>query len=375
MPRLESPGHVLIAGASGVIGQSAIEAFARCGWTVTGLSRRRPDVGPLPPYQHIVLDLGDAAACRAASARFSDVTHLVYAALFEKPGLVSGWREQEQMLTNLAMLRNLLDPLLHEARDLRHISALQGTKAYGVHIHRIPIPAREASPRDNHENFYWLQEDLLRERASGAGWTLTIWRPQAIFGGACGVAMNVIPVIGAYAAICRELGRPLAFPGRPGGIGEAVDADLLGSALVWAASDPLRRKGVFNITNGDVFVWKNVWPAVARCLGMEPSYGEPFSLASFLADHAGMWDCIVEKYRLRKQSLAQLCGESHYYADLMFGTSLPSGQRDPILVSTIKLRRAGFADCADTEEVIAKWLRHFAARGIIPAIPDSQPCV
>ena len=33
-----------------------------------------------------------------------DITHLMYAAIYEKPGVVRGWRELDQMDTNLRML-------------------------------------------------------------------------------------------------------------------------------------------------------------------------------------------------------------------------------------------------------------------------------
>ena len=77
---------MLIVGASGVIGAPAIEHISRLpGWKVIGLSRRRPDVESGTVFEHISLDLQDAAACRAAAPRFAEVTHIVYAALFEKP--------------------------------------------------------------------------------------------------------------------------------------------------------------------------------------------------------------------------------------------------------------------------------------------------
>ena len=130
MPPASGAKTVLIAGASGVIGAAAVEHFARRpDWRVIGVSRRRPDLAADIPFDHIRLDLMDAAACRAASPGFSGVTHLIYAALFEKPGLVKGWYEADQMQTNLAMMRHLTEPLLQAATGLQHISVLQGTKA------------------------------------------------------------------------------------------------------------------------------------------------------------------------------------------------------------------------------------------------------
>ena len=357
---------VLIAGASGVIGAAAIEHFAGLpGWKVIGVSRRTPDVAPGTAYEHIALDLLDEAACAAAASRFAGVTHLVYAALFEKPGLVAGWFEQDQMQTNLAMMRNLVGPLLAAAPGLKHMSVLQGTKAYGAHVHRMKIPAREASPRDPHDNFYWLQEDYVRGQQAGSGWSFTIWRPQIVYGGATGVAMNLMPVIGAYAAICRELGQPFLCPGVHDNIIEAVDTDLIAKALAWAADAPNARNETFNITNGDAMVWPNVWPAIAEALGLKPEFGPPVSLASFLPAHAHVWDAIVARHGLRPIPMDKLVGESHHYADLLFSvgaTETPAST----LVSTIKLRQAGFADCIDTEVMFAKWFGKLVDRGVLP---------
>ena len=80
------------------------------------------------------------------------------------------------MDTNLALLRNCLEPLMTPA--LRHVSLLQGTKAYGVHHGLMTVPGRERAPRVQHENFYWFQEDWLRGAQRGADWTFTIWRPE-----------------------------------------------------------------------------------------------------------------------------------------------------------------------------------------------------
>jgi nucleoside-diphosphate-sugar epimerase len=359
-------GKVLIVGASGVIGAAAVEHFAALpDWEVVAVSRRRPDVASGTAFEHVCLDLTDAAACAAAADGFGAVTHLVYAALFEKPGLVAGWYERDQMETNLSMMRNLMEPLLRRAGGLRHVSVLQGTKAYGAHVHRIAIPARESQPRDPHDNFYWLQEDYIRSVQAGAPWDFTIWRPQVVFGGALGVAMNLIPVIGAYAAICRELGLAFHCPGEQDNIIEAVDTDLIARALAWAAEAPAAKGETFNITNGDVMVWKNVWPAIAAAVGLEPAFGAPVSLSRFLPEHAQVWDRIVEKHNLRRIPMADLLGESHHYADLLFSwgaQALPGST----LVSTIKLRQAGFGDCVDTEVMFARWLGILAERGVTP---------
>jgi len=65
------------------------------------------------------------------------------------------------------MLRNVVEPIVRTASNFQHISILQGTKIYGVHLHLhpIPIPARERDARKDHENFFFDHEDYVRERA------------------------------------------------------------------------------------------------------------------------------------------------------------------------------------------------------------------
>ncbi len=357
---------VLITGASGVVGASAVDAYLAAGWEVVALSRRAPEVDSTRPFQHLPCDLRDAAAARAALSSLSGITHVVYAALFEQPGLIAGWQDAEQMKTNLAMLDNCMTPLLAGANAITHVSLLQGTKAYGIHLHTMPIPARERAPRDAHANFYWLQEDWLRAAADRHGFGWTILRPQLILGRAHGAAMNLIPVLGAYAAICRETGQPFGFPGGISYVWEAVDARLLADVFVWASVTDAARGEHYNVTNGDVFEWRNLWPAISAALGIEPGPDAPLAMAEFLPAHAAAWDRAVGKHGLRKVSLDALLGESHYYADFCFayGATTPP---PAAFVSAIKLRRAGFTQVCDTEDTFTYWIADFQRRKLLPA--------
>jgi nucleoside-diphosphate-sugar epimerase len=352
------PGTVLVAGASGLVGFAAAKHFARRpGWKVIAVSRRVPE--GLDGVELVSVDLTDRARCADVFGRMRDVTHVVYAALFEKPGLIRGWREHDQMETNRVMLENLFEPLRATARDLRHVTLLQGTKAYGAHLGPIAIPAKERQPRHAHENFYWLQEDYLRERQRGQAWSFTILRPQVIFGESLGSHMNLIPAIGVYAALLRESGRPLAFPGGPPWVREAVDADLLARACEWAATSPAGANETFNINNGDVFEWRHVWPAIAETLEMEVGPDAPLSLAETLPPREKEWEALVRKYGLRAPAgFADYVGQGFIYADAQFAYG---AKRPPstTLVSTIKARQAGFHDCMDTEDMFRKWFRRF----------------
>ena len=363
---------VLVAGASGLVGHAAIEHFlARGDWDVIGVSRRVPN--DVEDATLLSLDLMDVAACIRAAALFDEVTHVVYAALFEMPGLFRGWLEEEQIQRNGAMCRNFFEPLLENAPALEHVSLLHGTKAYGIHHPTIGPsgernPLREREPRAEHPNFYWVQEDYLREKQRAASWGLTVFRPTVIYGDAWGNNMNPMPVIATYAALQREAGERLHFPGRQGlpVVREAVDADLVASALGWAATSPAASHETFNLTNGDVFLWEYVWPVIAEEFDMEVGEPRPISLANDLPKRRDEWAELVAKHELTAPAdLLEFVGEnSLVYTDMLLaGAAHPS---TPILNSTIAARQAGFHDCIDTEDMFRKWVRKLRAKRLVP---------
>jgi nucleoside-diphosphate-sugar epimerase len=367
---------VLVAGASGLVGHAALEAFAaKEGWDVVGVSRRRPlDLGAA---SFVAVDLLDEAACQSLFGEMGDVTHLVYAALQEQPGLMPGWLDPALMERNAAMLHNLFEPLSTAAKDLEHVTLLHGTKAYGLHhpavgMSGVKLPLREREPRAEHPNFYFLQEDYLREKQRTAGWAMTVFRPTVIYGDAVGNNMNPTLAIAAYAALLKESGRPLDFPGHGDQptLREAVDAGLVGRAIAWAATAPAARNETFNLTNGDVFLWQNVWPAIADALGMEPGEHRPISLAEDLPKRDADWAKIVAKYGLRAPaSILDFVGyNSLVYTDAM----LTAGSRPavPVVNSTIKVRQAGFQECVDTEDMFRAQFRRLQERHVIPPIGE-----
>src|ERR1700726_4639356 len=354
---------VLVTGASGLLGVAAIEKFLSAGWEVVGVSRRKPELPSDREIEFLSVDLQDREAAHAAFAPLTDVTHVAYTALYEKPDLVAGWSSKDQIEINNAMLRNVVEPIIANANDFQHISILQGTKVYGVHLHPIPIPARESDPRDSHDNFFLDQEDFVAEMGAKHDFTYTALRPQLVTGPTPG-ALNVLPAIGVYAAIQREKGEPFGFPGGPSFVWEAADADLVADVMVWAADSPRAANQAFNITNGDVFEWRNVWPALAETFGVETGPDMPTSVAAYLEENADVWDQIVAKYDLRSRNLRELIGQGDQHADFAFAYGAPEGPR--AFVSTIKLSQAGFTETIDTEHAFRNALQSLIAHKFLP---------
>ena len=220
---MSATNKVLVTGASGLLGGAAIERFLSAGWEVVGVSRRKPQLPSGRDIEFLSVDLRDKQAARVALERLTDITHIAYTALHEKPELVAGWSSKEQIGTNNAMLHNVVEPIVRVATNFRHISILQGTKIYGVHLHPIPIPARERDARKDHENFFFDQEAYVREMGARHGFNYTALRPQLVTGATPG-ALNVLPA--EPAGTCRP-GRSarglrirLRRPGRTPGIRE-----------------------------------------------------------------------------------------------------------------------------------------------------------
>ncbi|WP_291856747.1 SDR family oxidoreductase [Bradyrhizobium sp.] len=356
---------IVVAGATGLVGNAALQHFgASAGCEVLALSRRKPR--DLHGARHVQVDLTDAAQCRDVQAEFHGATHLVYAALYEAPNLIDGWRDPDQIRINDLMLRNLMAALEPAAPQLRHVTLLQGTKAYGVHIRPLTVPAREGrSEMYEQPNFYWAQERFLRELQQGKAWHWSILRPVLIIGLAMGGAMDLIPPLGVYAAMLRAQGRPLDYPGGAARVSQAVDVDLLARAIAWAGEAKAARNEAFNVTNGDVFTWENVWPAVAEALEMKPGEPVPLSLAREYPKWIAPWDELRRKHDLVSPGLEELVGLSFQYADY----SMRYGQTQsgpPSIVSTVKINQAGFTEMMDTEAMFRKWFGLARSRRLLP---------
>lgn len=353
---------VLIAGALGVVGRAAMERFAARGdMEVVGFARRRPDFAPGATW--ISADLRDRDATRAALAAHRDVTHVVYAALNEQPALVRGWRDADNAALNTSMLKNTLDAL--DDAPLEHVTLMQGTKAYGVHTGRaMRVPARETDAVRDHKNFYFDQQDLLDDYAGRTGFGWTVFRPQIVLGVALGSAMNPVSALAVYALIARDRGLPLSYPGHVHLVTECTDARLIAAAIEWAWHEPRAHGEAFNIANGDVTVWVNVFGALAGHFDMPRGEPSAVTLSEAMPQHAALWCDIAKRENLKVPDLETLMGLSWQYADATWASRRPFPV--PPLVSTIKLRQYGFHGCIDTEQCI---LEHIDAMRALRYLP------
>jgi len=346
--------RVLVAGAQGVSGRAALEHWKAVPATqVVGLSRRAAlsEIG----VEQISVDLLDVMDTRQKLSSIEDVTHIVFGAYVERA------TPSEKTEDNVAILKNLLDIVEETSPNLRHVTFYQGGKAYGADLGPFKTPAREDDPRLMPPNFYYDQEDFLRNRQRGKRWHWTALRPEAVCGFAVGNPMNLAMVIAVYATLSKELGLPLRFPGTEKAyraLYQVTSADILAEASIWAARSEAARNETFNITNGDYFRWQHMWPRIAKMFDMEIADPIPMPLTKYMADKGSLWNSILAKYKLQPIPYEQVA--SWAFGDFIFNSGFDN------VTSTIKARRAGFQDCIDTEEMFKVFFGELRSRRVIP---------
>jgi nucleoside-diphosphate-sugar epimerase len=307
--------HALIAGISGIIGRHLAERLTAEGWIVSGISRRAHD---LPgEVRHIAVDLTDDAAVKQALATV-EPTDVFITTWLRQP------TEAENCRVNAGMVRNLLRAM--EGKPVRHVGLVTGLKHYmgpfEAYAKAKPVtPFREEQPRLAYQNFYYDQEDEVFAAAERQGFGWSVHRPHTLIGYAVGNQMNMAATLGAYAAICRETGRPFVFPGSPQQYEAPVDITdgrIIAKHLLWAATEPAARNNAFNIVNGEVFRWSWLWPKLAAHLGVPaadyPGHAQP--LEQQMAGMEIVWDAIVAKHGLQKNPLNTVASWWHSDADL-----------------------------------------------------------
>jgi nucleoside-diphosphate-sugar epimerase len=341
-------------GAQGIIGRNLVDHLATLAdWEVIGLSRRGGQVSGR--VRHVAVDLLDPADCQAKLCNLAHVTHLFYAAYQDRPT----WAEL--VPPNLAMLTNVVETLEPAAVGLQHISLMQGYKVYGAHLGPFKTPARETDADHIGPEFNVDQQRFLERRQVGKAWSWSALRPSVVGGVALGNPMNLAVAIAVYAAMSKELGLPLRFPGQPGAYDkllEMTDAGLLARATVWAATDPRCANQVFNINNGDLFRWNELWPQLARFFELDVAPPLPLPLSVVMADKESLWQAMVTKYGLATHTYQEV--SCWGFADFVFSWDYD------LFADGSKARRFGFHEFVDTEAMFTDIFADLRRRKIIP---------
>jgi hypothetical protein len=176
------------------------------------------------------------------------------------------------------MLENFLKALeiTGAVNELKRIILVTGVKQYGVHLGLPKNPMVETDPwlTDSKypPNFYYRQQNILHkfcETHERISWVVTY--PQDVIGFAKGNFMNLASAIAIYAAIAKELNQELVWPGSKTFFtmfNSFTGSKLHAKFCLWAALEPKAANQAFNVVNGDVESYQNLWPQIAERFGI-----------------------------------------------------------------------------------------------------------
>ncbi|KAI9148283.1 NAD dependent epimerase/dehydratase family protein [Paramyrothecium foliicola] len=269
---IDAMSTAIVTGATGILGREIVTELARRNWSkVYALSRSKKDEYP-ENVSHSHLDLTGSAEEIAKELKGIEAEYLFFAAYLAQDD------EKEATRVNGDMLANFLQALAinGSVSNIKRIVLVCGAKQYGVHLGQVKGPMEENDPwlpePPFPQNFYYRQQRVLFDfcKEHKVDWTATY--PNDVIGFAKGNFMNIGSSIAIYAAVCKELGNELPFPGS-----EAfytmydtfTDAHLHAEFCEWAAQQPGAANESFNVINGDVESWQNMWPKLAKYFGLE----------------------------------------------------------------------------------------------------------
>lgn len=348
--------RALIAGVTGAIGSAlARELVGRDDWQVYGLSRSASS-SPIDGVEYCQVDLDDFEASRRALSELQPVTQVFYCGRVTHAEQVI-----EDPAANLRLLDHLIRALEAGHHRLQHVHLVQGGKVYGVHVGPFPTPAREEDPRAPIENFNYDQQDYLEAGAQMADWSWSASRPNTLMHFSPDIGRNLVSSIGSYAAICRELGSALDFPGAPGAwnsLTQLTTLPLLARGIAWISTEADCANQAFNFTNTDVIRWRNLWPKVANFFDMRCGELRPMRLADTLSHRGELWSSIAARHNLEFSSLDQVANWGYLDATLE--------RYWDELFSHNKAHQFGFHESDDSEARFLQLLAEYRDARILP---------
>ncbi|KAL9238693.1 hypothetical protein vseg_013082 [Gypsophila vaccaria] len=363
-----------IFGATGLVGRELARLLSsKYSWKVYGIARRGEQQSYFEEktsnYHFISCDLLDTTETHKKLSSLEDVTHIYWVT----------WASQYQLDSpecceqNRVMLSNVLDTVLPKAKYLKHVSLQTGMKHYvslqrPVEMSGFTIYDEECPRASLGNNFYYVQEDLLKDRLSEYNVAWSVQRPGLITGCSSKTLYNFMGCLCIYASICKELGLPFVFGGSKECWEETwidvSDARLVAEQHIWASTDDQISSNegqAFNAVNGVSFTWKEIWPLIGKKFGLEvpeQMFSTEFSYSRTMANKAGVWREIVKKKGLVETKMDDLA--NWVFLDMLFRCPMK------LLGTRAKADSLGFRKRYTALQSISYWINQMRKEKLIP---------
>ncbi|KAF4964194.1 hypothetical protein FSARC_7828 [Fusarium sarcochroum] len=269
----------IVVGATGILGREIVHQLGQDTkkWNkVYALSRSQKEEFP-SNVEHRHIDLTGSAEDLAKDLQGIKAEYVFFGAYLEQSDDQKSWD------VNGDMLQAFLDALVKNGIDkhVKRFLLITGAKQYGVALGPIKNPMLESDPWLTDKstfppNFYYRQQDTVKsfcDKSNGqTTWNVTY--PNDVIGYARGNFMNLTTAVGIYAAVNKELGNDLVFPGSESfytGFDCYTDAALHARFCEWVVLESSTANEAFNVVNGDAESWQSLWPQVAERFGTKVS--------------------------------------------------------------------------------------------------------
>ncbi|GAA6013343.1 hypothetical protein JCM8202_003114 [Rhodotorula sphaerocarpa] len=273
----------LVFGANGVSGIALLDALSQTPNTewkkIIAVSRRPPVLEHKDPRIHFVsIDLlaGKEEIIKGLrSVGAEETTHTFFYAYIAKED------EDELVDVNKKLFGSALDAVAEVAPHMRVFMLQTGYKYYGTHkggkyLARYPWCAD--SPRHEGQNFYFVQEDMLKLACANHRWNWLVTRPNFIVGYSQGNFMSIATTIALYAVARKALGEPLVYPGSEASYKLPYDFSTASNNArfqIAAATNADATDRAYNISDGEPDSFETLWPKFADYFGVKTAAPEP----------------------------------------------------------------------------------------------------
>ena len=222
---------------------------------------------------------------------------------------------------NVTILLNAVQAVEKMCPNLHFWTLQTGGKAYGVEFVNQGIdynpPLKETMPRIPEPYasnvFYYTQYDTMKRLSEGKRWKFCETRPDAIVGFVPqNNAMNIAQALGLFLAMYKKVegsGAEVPFLGSEAAFKElhtVTSQDILARFHIFASfhADAVAGRA-FNIADGDVVTWEQIWPGVCSWFGLKgvgPDQSRSTG-AQWVQEHKGQWNAWVKEHGLKEGTL------------------------------------------------------------------------